>query len=268
MDRVDTLHGSRIQHGPHSDRIYLMRLGDGGVPELIGALDRLARARGYGKIFAKVPETAWPAFGAAGYAVEAVVPGLFGGETTGFFIAKYIAPERRRASDLRSLPLRARGSRQSCRGAGAVGACRPSDATAMSRLYRSVFPTYPFPIQDAGYLRRMMGTGVLWYGIRVAGRLAALAAAEIDREHRNAEMTDFATLPQWRGMGFAGRLLRRLEAAARRLDVATAYTIARAVSPGMNAVFSAAGYFYGGLLPNNTQIGGRIQSMAVWYKPL
>ena len=50
--------------------------------------------------------------------------------------------------------------------------------------------------------------------------------------------------------------------------IKTAFTIARAASPGMNAVFRKHGYRYAGLLRNNTQIGGRLESMTVWYKPL
>jgi hypothetical protein len=36
----------------------------------------------------------------------------------------------------------------------------------------------------------------------------------------------------------------------------------------MNAVFRNKRYLYAGLLKNNTQISGQIESMAVWYKPL
>jgi len=47
-----------------------------------------------------------------------------------------------------------------------------------------------------------------------------------------------------------------------------AYTIARALSAGMNVTFARAGYDYGGTLTNNTNICGQIESMNVWYKPL
>ncbi len=55
MDRIETLRCSLIQHGPHSDRIYLMKLHDGDVPGILDDLSTLARDRGYSKIFAKVP---------------------------------------------------------------------------------------------------------------------------------------------------------------------------------------------------------------------
>ena len=114
----------------------------------------------------------------------------------------------------------------------------------------------------------MMQEGVLYYCIRVEGSIAAIAAAEIDVASKNVEMTDFATLPNWRSMGFAGILLRFMDKKACELGLKTAYTIARAASPGMNYVFSNSGYNYAGLLKNNSQICGSIQSMAVWYKHL
>jgi len=36
----------------------------------------------------------------------------------------------------------------------------------------------------------------------------------------------------------------------------------------MNRVFEKCGYSHAGVLINNTQIGGRIRSMNVWYKRL
>ena len=59
-----------------------------------------------------------------------------------------------------------------------------------------------------------------------------------------------------------------MEKNVRLLGVKMAVTIARAASPGMNAVFRQNGYRYAGLLRNNTQISGRPESMTVWYKPL
>jgi len=50
--------------------------------------------------------------------------------------------------------------------------------------------------------------------------------------------------------------------------IKTAYTIARAMSAGMNVTFSKTGYRFGGRLKNNTNISGNIESMNVWYKYL
>ena len=113
-----------------------------------------------------------------------------------------------------------------------------------------------------------MTEGVLYYSIRWKGRMAAVAATEIDSGNKNTEMTDFATLPKYRGMGLAGKLLNHMDAKTRKLGIKTAYTIARAESRGINSIFKKNGYRYAGLLINNTQISGHIQDMTVWYKML
>jgi putative beta-lysine N-acetyltransferase len=276
MDTIETIDGALVQHGPHNDRIYLMQLHTADPYRIAAALDVLGRREGYGKIFAKIPAPAWPAFESAGYVREAEVPGFYNGRTSGYFIAKYLRAERRRIAPGErpsaqfavpgggpDRPVRHRHDAQR-----PVIACRTADAHELSRIYRRVFKTYPFPVHRADYLKRMMKEGVRYFAVRVEGRLAAAAAAEVARREQYAEMTDFATLPGHRGRGLAGRLLRHMEKRVRTFDVKTAFTIARAASPGMNAVFRKHGYRYAGLLRNNTQISGRLESMAVWYKPL
>jgi putative beta-lysine N-acetyltransferase len=276
MDTIETIDGALVQHGPHNDRIYLMHLGSAAPGSITETLEELARRKGYGKIFAKIPAPAWPAFESAGYVKEAEVPGFFNGRTDGCFIAKYLTPERRiitpTGDHLRGIEFKgaAFGAHRQRPGrcGRVVSACRPSDADALSRIYRQVFKTYPFPIHQPTYLKRMMKEGVRYFTVRIEGRMAAAAAAEIDRRAQYAEMTDFATLPQYRSKGLAGILLCHMEKSVRSLDIRTAFTIARAASPGMNAVFRKNGYRYAGLLRNNTQIAGGLESMTVWYKPL
>ena len=275
-DKIETIHGSLIQHGDHNDRIYVMRLDPAQISRLIPELDDMAQANGYGKIFAKIPAPVWDAFEAAGYVPEAVVPDFFYGNTEGLFIAKYFAAERQVVPEIKTLirsiqqapetelPATHRPLNQNYR----IDACQLSDAAEMSDIYRQIFTSYPFPIQQPSFLEQMMRTGSLYYCIRLNGRIAALAAAEIDAAHQNVEMTDFATVSQWRGVGLARDLLTYLDQKTGKLGLKTAYTIARAASPGMNFVFKRCGYTYAGMLKNNSQISGQIQSMTVWYKHL
>ena len=276
MDIIENIKGSVIQHGPHNNRIYLMQLNTDDSHSLIATLDDMALKNGYGKIFAKIPASSWNAFKSAAYVKEAVVPGFFAGKTDGFFIAKYFSDRRQKAQNveqaLRLVKQVGEGpaSKRNRIGMAAreVVSCKLSDAEEMSVIYQKVFKTYPFPIQKKTYLERMMKEGVLYFCIRIEGRLAAIGAAEIDLLSKNTEMTDFATCPKWRGMGFAGMLLSHMDRKTRKLGIKTAYTIARAASHGMNSVFKNSGYTYSGLLKNNSQICGSIQSMTVWYKHL
>jgi putative beta-lysine N-acetyltransferase len=253
-----------------------MRLNTNSTCGLIPILDDLAIKKNYGKIFAKIPEQEWKAFKSADYVKEAVVPGFFNGKTSGYFIAKYFSAKRQKTVDFKKLFRSvkepgadfAHNKHQTSGVAHDIIACQTSDAAEMSVIYQRVFKSYPFPIQKPTYLERMMQKGVLYFCIRDEGRIAAIAAAEIDLEKKNAEMTDFATLPEFRGRGFAGMLLHYMDVKACELGIKTVYTIARASSHGINMVFQNCGYNYAGLLKNNSQICGSIQSMTVWYKHL
>jgi len=276
MDTIETIHEALVQHGPHNDRIYLMRLNDADPYRLIPTLEDLARQKGYGKIFAKIPAPAWQPFQAAGYVQEAIIPDFFFGRLDALFIAKYTSSEREdirqaesvdtcleRVETVSEFPGRTVDAL-----IGALTICVPADAEEMGAIYRHMFKSYPFPIQDATYLKRTMSAGTTYFGIRARGRLVSLAAAEIDRHHQTVEMTDFATLPEWRRKGMAGYLLSHMEGYSCQLRIKTAYSIARAESEGMNRVFIKNGYRYAGFLKRNTQIGGRITSMIVWYRRL
>ena len=138
----------------------------------------------------------------------------------------------------------------------------------MGSIYDEVFPTYPFPIGDPSYLRETMQSHVEYFGLEKDGNLVALSSAETDESASNVEMTDFATLRQWRNQGLALCLLSEMEQAMSEAKFSTAYTIARAISAGMNITFAKMGYQYGGRLINNTNISGTIESMNVWHKQL
>ena len=136
----------------------------------------------------------------------------------------------------------------------------------MARIYQEVFKSYPFPIHDPGYITRTMEEDVCYFGVKRGGKIIALASTEIDREGRNAEMTDFATLPDYRGNNLAQILLKAMEKEMRRLGIQTLYTIARLHSPAMNRTFLKQNYHYAGTLIRNTQIAGSVESMNVYYK--
>jgi putative beta-lysine N-acetyltransferase len=270
-DRIETIYGSVVQHGRHNDRIYVMHLHDTDHGRLIETLDRMAVEHGYGKIFAKIPATAWHTFQAAGYIREALVPGFFNGQIDGLFVAKFLSKDRQRGTRHPIQGLTDSGQKKQKRLAVPtiiIDACTPADSDAMAAVYDQVFESYAFPIHRSEHICNMMRNNAIYYCARIKNRMVALAAAEIDRMNQCCEMTDFATLPDYRRMGLAAVLLDRLGQEALSRGIKTAYTIARADSIGMNRVFKDRGYCYAGCLKKNTQIGGRIRSMHVWYKRL
>ena len=144
--------------------------------------------------------------------------------------------------------------------------CTPSDAGKMSLVYQKAFKTYPFPIHDPEYLIDTMRRHVHYFCVCEERAVVALASSEVDIDNLSVEMMDFATLNDWRRQGLACRLLLKMEGEMKRLGMRTAFTIARALSPGMNITFAKTGYHYAGTLKNNCNISGSIQSMNVWYK--
>ncbi|PKN11846.1 MAG: putative beta-lysine N-acetyltransferase [Deltaproteobacteria bacterium HGW-Deltaproteobacteria-4] len=277
IDTLTTFGQSKIQHGKHSDRVYLMHLATADLQGIIPHLRALAGDRGYSKIFAKIPAAAEDTFLADGYTVEASIPNFFRGQESALFLGKYFSPERqeekRPASVAEALDL---ARQKATLGGGhqpldAALRCRqmlPTDTPPMAALYRQVFATYPFPIHDEAYLRQTMAEDVIYFGIWEGSELIALTSAEMDRKGENAEMTDFATRPDCQGRGLANYLLAQAEAAAAQCGIKTAYTIARSYSPGMNITFARNGYTYSGTLTHNTQISGTLESMNVWHKSL
>jgi len=63
-------------------------------------------------------------------------------------------------------------------------------------------------------------------------------------------------------------LLNSMEAEMKDKDIITAYTITRSFSTGINITFAKNKYQFSGLLINNTNFNGQIESMNVWYKKL
>ena len=277
FDKVEQISdGSRVQHGPMNDRIYLMQLAKNPGRELPRKLIRMAHEHGYSKIFAKVPRPTADGFINVGYQTEALVPGFYNNREDGFFLGYYLDEERAEESqpelyercrkialaksDTVSSPLDA--SFELCK-------CGKKDIQEMAEIYREVFQTYPFPIFDPEYLEATMEGHVDYFGMRCEEcGLVALAAAEAEEKSASVEMTDFATLPHWRGHGLATHLLEAMERFAKREGLKTSYTIARAAMPGINITFGRKDYKWCGRLKNNTQISRGIESMNVWYKKL
>ncbi len=280
-DQVERIgKGTLIQHGKYNDRIYLMKLHRDDCPEILGELRGMARENGYSKIFTKVPASAAPLFLADGYIMEAHIPGFYKGKEAVFFLSKYLDSDRLMGVEYASLKElatllgeKAEKSPKSSTPAKASGKFKwrklnEADVEDITRIYLEVFLSYPFPIHNPGYILKTMKEDVRYYGLEKKGKLAAVASADVDRKGSNAEMTDFATLPGFRGKGLSVRLLIEMEKQIKKEGIRTLFTIARLNSPAMNRTFLRLNYTYSGTLIRNTHIAGRLESMNVYYKRL
>ena len=276
-DVIETIGKSTIQHGPYNSRIYLMKLHKQDSHRIIPEMESLAHANNYEKILAKIPSGHEAYYKDHGYIREAVIPEYFNNGEHAVFMAKYFSSSRKQVNnqeqiqEVLSLALRRKHARGTgnCESSFSTQICRLGDIDEMIRVFRAVFETYPFPIFDADFLSgAIQKRQAQYYCARKGRRIVAIAASEIDWSNQSVEMTDFATLPEFRGQGLAGCLLKDMEQSMAKEGMRTAFSIARAISPAMSLVFAAKGYSFGGTLDNNTNIAGHIQSMNIWHKRL
>ena len=273
-DKIERLGNSYIQHGTFNDRIYLMKLSCRDYPDIVNRLNDLAQYHGYSKIFVKVPESAGSLFRKNDYKVEARIPSFYNGKETGLFFGKFLQKNRQNSSDRETMRFVLKTAEEKSTLADPPTLpepmrwriCRPDDAEEMAEAYRRIFETYPFPIRDPDYLRETMADNVVYFAVECEGKIVSLASSDMYKEDGHAEMTDFATLPEYRRNGLATFLLSVMEEEMRKQGLKLSYTIARAISYGMNITFSRMGYQYSGTLLNNTNISGRLESMNVWHK--
>lgn len=276
-DVIEKIGNSVIQHGENNDRIYLMKLCIEEASELLVDLNLLAYKHKYTKIFTKIPSSARELLINHGYLKEAYIPGFFAGKEDGIFMSKYFDYERKNNKNKEELSNVLKVCFNKAEKVETIlnlkegfdfRRIKPKDAYQAANLYKRVFETYPFPIHDHDYLLKTMNENTEYFGIWQNNNLIAISSLEKDLDSQNAEMTDFAVLPEYRGNKFADFLLKEMEKAAKKQNIKTAYTIARAVSYGMNICFAKSGYSFAGTLFNNTNICGNLESMNVWYKTI
>lgn len=141
-------------------------------------------------------------------------------------------------------------------------------AKELSSLYRQVFQIYPTPLHDSEYVKKTMKEGTIYYVFFHQGNIVSAASAEVNSFYKNAELTDCATLKDHRKYGLMKIILQELERELKQQGIYCAYSIARSLSFGMNAVLYQLGYKYRGRLMNNCYIYDKLENMNMWVKNL
>jgi putative beta-lysine N-acetyltransferase len=275
-DKIEILeNGSLIQHGKHNDRIYLMKLKEKDVPSILETLSKLAIEHRYTKIFCKIPKWAAPLFYSNGFLLEASIPGFYNKQEDVLFVSKFLSTDRlldvenSQLQELSKLLLEKSKTAKSSKKTVSefkVKRLGKTDIESITEIYHEIFLSYPFPIHNPGYILKTMDENVQYYGVKVEGKLAAIASSEIDKKGENAEMTDFATSMTFQGNKLSTLLLEAMEKEMKKQGIRTLYTIARLKSIPMNKTFLRFDYNYSGTLIKNTNIAGNIESMNVYYK--
>jgi putative beta-lysine N-acetyltransferase len=255
-------------------RIQVLEYEGPDLVAMVANLETKARELDFDKVFLKAPGSQKGHLEAAGMLAEATITGYFAGRPAAV-MSKFLSRERRQRpfsqeqesilESIRSRP--ADPSVPQLPEGYEMRLAGPHDVEDLAELYRNVFASYPFPITDPAYLAATMESNVVYRIVRdQTGKTVAAASAETAPGNSNAEMTDFATLPDQRGLGLAQHLLASLEGDMLERRITNLYTIARARSAGMNRVFHNRSYTWTGTLVNNCHIAGRFEDMHVWCK--
>lgn len=274
-DKIEKIGKSTIQYGESNNRVFLLKYDPVDNQKVLPELDRLAKEGGYSKIVTKIHTDDLPDFILNGYKVEAFIPKYYNGKTDCVMASKFT--DKKRGKSPKKLLKTFSGLIDSVNGnikgislnGFSIRKLEEADAVPVTKVLKRVFETYPFPVHKPEYiLKTMRNRSAIYFGIWDNEKLIGVSTAETDFESENAEMTDFAVLPEYRGKKLAQHLLAFMEKEMKTAGIKTAYTIARLAEPGMNKTFLNAGYKYSGTLVNNTNISGSIESMNVFYKHL
>jgi len=237
------------------------------------ALREEAEATGSGRVVVLTNDELVPGLEASGYTCEAVMPGFYNGERDCAVLGLALEAEREVLGDEAAV-ARVEEILEAKRGTTARAVdvethrAEVDDAEAIAALIAETFSQYPTPSGDPDYIAKSIARGTPFRTVEVEGRVVACASADLVREAQTAELTDCATLPTFRGHGFMRALLTDLMGDLEYIGYPTAFTLARAVEPGINVAFQRLGFELRGRMVRSCRIGGGLEDMNVWSRRL
>ncbi|MDE5412796.1 putative beta-lysine N-acetyltransferase [Alkalihalobacterium chitinilyticum] len=209
-----------------------------------------------------------------GYESEGQIPGFFYGFDS-YIVSQYKGKERKTSKQVREQAdimstvqqTKNRIVLSPLEGQYSLHLASHNDVKGLVQLYRKVFEKYPTMIFDQDYVGKMMTDDYFFVVIKDQNKIVSAASAMIN-EYKSAEITDCATDPDYRGKQFLLHIITRLEKELFNRGVYCAYSLTRALSPGMNVTIKRLGYEYGGKLVNNCIISTGFEDMCIWSKQL
>lgn len=275
-DFLVTIGKSLIQHGYYNNRIYLIQVHPDDIELILHRINYLQLVYSYEKIILKVPRSLERDFKTQDTRIEARIPGYYQGIEDALFLSRFFHIRRAEEDGFNKiqrnihtcqnnlLPPVQKNYSQEIR----IRKANTSDISELCALYKMVFETYPFPICEPYYLKKIMSSGVPFFVAETSNEVIGAGSCEIDAHASAVEMSDLAVNPKYRGYGISKMLLSFMEKHMKENHVKTAFTICRAEPLQINRLFAGFGYQHGGTLIKNTNICGKFESMNIWYKSL
>lgn len=257
----------------HNQRLKIVDY-EGDPAVLASRMIKLCQEDGLGKIIAVIDDRDEKVFRHNGYILEGNIPGYFKGKD-GHCLSYFTKQERAHSIPLEkedmiiSQAQEVRGQYQFSENNKFVFRdANESDANQLAKLYDTVFKSYPTPMDNPAYIKKVMNQKVLFKVAEVAGQIVSAASADMNSVLLNAEITDCATLTEYRGQGLLSDLIYQLEGELIKKDFVTLFSLSRALSVGVNIVLVKQGYVYSGRQINNCDIMGKFEDMNIWVKRL
>jgi beta-lysine N6-acetyltransferase len=246
----------------------------GNVENIIVEMENLISNNNFEKVLCYIRKEDLFKFISEGFILEAIIYHYFRGSHA-YIVTKYPVTERRNSNKWSGEDQLVSDVKKNSKTKNPliptdhiICKASTSDAEKLAQLYAFVFKIYPTPLSDSEYIKKLIKKGSIFYYIKTKGEIVSAASADINYTSYNAELTDCATHPNHRKHGFMKVLLKQLEQDLVQNRIYHVYSIARALSYGMNSCFYQLGYTYSGRLVNNCYIFDKLEDMNVWVKDL
>ncbi|MFZ5945045.1 MAG: putative beta-lysine N-acetyltransferase [Bacillota bacterium] len=258
-----------------NNRLRVLKLEGQNINQLLQSILEIAKLNHLGKIWAVATPGQWQLLFKNGYILEGILPKYFG-EEEAYYMAYFLNPSRRISKLIEEEDALIKNLQQQ----NLNGNCPDlpigyemrlgtlEDANELANFYDKIFPTYPTPMHNPNYVKKMINNCVIFNLVLWNGNIIAAASADIEESSKTAEMTDIACDPEHRGKQIPVIAIKRLEEKMQELNMKTLYTLARAKLPGINKVFYRLGYEYYGRLINNCDIFDGYEDMNLLVKIL
>lgn len=255
---------------PYSDRVRCDHPAASDGRALGVALHSLAVDTGLGRVVALTRPGVAEGLIDAGYSVDGVMPGFYGGGEDCVVSGRAVDPARARLANPLEVErvdsILASAPPASSRPIVATRLADADDAPAIAALLGDTFAEYPTPSAEPAYIAEQIETGTPFRIVTEHDEVVACASADRVSQARTAELTDCATLPSHRGRGYMQFILSDLIDDVRVLGYPTVFTLARARIPGVNLAFMRLGFELRGRMARSCRIGAGLEDMNIWSR--
>lgn len=236
-------------------------------------LESVCQKNNLTKIILVAGESNWQQLFTTGFLLEAINPSFFKGKP-GFHLSKFLAQERKnsilwdREEEVLHKARQVAPTFKSLPEDYEIRTADVKDIPQLAELFSAVFETYPTPVGQEDYLIKAINNNNIFKAIFHENKIVSAASLDIDPSSLSAELTDCATLPEYQGQSLMSHLVLHLEEEGKSRGLITLYTIARAISVGVNSIFARFDYNYYGRFIKNCHICGQFEDMNLWAKTL